>query len=213
MSTTRVRLANRRLLVRGLLLGAATCWAAAAQAQRGRGRGSPAGQTADCGAVNRNGRAYGGGEPVIRNIPYDGRFTFVRLTYVPGPGGYYYQREPSWAHGYWENYPEEAEINLMEIMREVSIFHPHVLQTNAIAMDDPELFKYPVAYMTEAGYWEITNRETLALRKYLLKGGFLIIDDSRADYNRGKNGWATLTNDVTRLFPALHPVKLDNTHP
>ena len=28
-------------------------------------------------------------EPVIHNIPYDGRFTFVRLKYTTAPGGYW----------------------------------------------------------------------------------------------------------------------------
>ena len=166
--------------------------------------------------MNRNGQTTGGGEPTIKNIPYDGRFTFVRLTYLPGPGGYYYPQrngEPSWAHGYWENYPEEAEINLMEIMRQVSIFHPHVKQTNAIAIDDPQLFKYPVAYLVEVAYWEITPKETVALRKYLLKGGFLIVDDSRDDFDRGKRGWVTFNADLAQVFPGLHPIKLDNTYP
>ena len=39
-------------------------------------------------------------EPAVRNIPYDGRFTFARLKYTTGPGGYYYCGLPAWAHGY-----------------------------------------------------------------------------------------------------------------
>jgi hypothetical protein len=159
------------------------------------------------------GGALGGGEPVIKNIPYDGRFTFVRLTYEPTAGGYYYRNEPSWAHGYWENYPEEAEINLMEIMRQVSIFHPHVKQTNAIAITSPELFKYPVAYLTEGGFWQISDSETIALRKYLLKGGFLIVDDTRDDTPRDSYGRITFWASLQKLFPTLHTIKLDNTHP
>lgn len=30
-------------------------------------------------------------EPPVHNIPSDGRFTFARLRYVSGPGGYYYR--------------------------------------------------------------------------------------------------------------------------
>ena len=33
--------------------------------------------------------------------------------------------------------------------------------------------------MTEAGYWVMSDEEGAALRKYLLKGGFLILDDTR----------------------------------
>src|SRR2546421_12823023 len=42
------------------------------------------------------------------NIPYDGRFTFVRLNYTTLPGGYFYGGLPAWSHGY-----PLAEQNLM----------------------------------------------------------------------------------------------------
>src|SRR5581483_3414266 len=34
------------------------------------------------------------------NVPYDGRFTFVRVKYQTAPGGYWWRGLPSWAHGY-----------------------------------------------------------------------------------------------------------------
>ena len=42
---------------------------------------------------------FGGalGEPSVHNIPYDGRFTFARLKFTTGPGGYYYRGLPAWA--------------------------------------------------------------------------------------------------------------------
>src|SRR5262249_12572430 len=36
----------------------------------------------------------------LPNIPYDGRFTFVRVRYTPSSGGYWPGRRPSWIHGY-----------------------------------------------------------------------------------------------------------------
>jgi len=38
--------------------------------------------------------------PTATNIPYDGRFAFVRLTYETMPGGYWYRGQPAWSHGY-----------------------------------------------------------------------------------------------------------------
>src|SRR5947209_3445685 len=113
-------------------------------------------------------------DPNPHHIRYDGRFTFARLVYTTGPGGYYYRGLPAWAHGH-----NLAEVNLMKIMREVTALRPHVEGTNAIALDDPVLMKCPVAYMTEAGFWTMTDREAAAFRKYLLKGGFVIFDDFR----------------------------------
>src|SRR5215467_3780401 len=67
------------------------------------------------------------------NIPYDGRFTFVRVKYTTAPGGYWYGCRPAWGHGY-----PLAEQNLMSIMNEISTVNPHVEEINALTFDDPE---------------------------------------------------------------------------
>ena len=61
------------------------------------------------------------------NIPYDGRFTFVRVKYTTAPGGYWYGGRPSWAHGY-----PLAEQNLMQIMNEVSFLDAARDEINAL---------------------------------------------------------------------------------
>jgi hypothetical protein len=147
-------------------------------------------------------------DPEPHHIRYDGRFTFARLVYTTGPGGYYYRGLPAWAHGH-----NLAEVNLMKIMREVTALRPHVDESNAIALDDPELMKYPVAYMTEAGFWTMTDREALALRAYLLKGGFIIFDDFRDDFYRGGGGWANFAMQMHRILPDARFVDLDPSHP
>ena len=49
------------------------------------------------------------------NVPYDGRFTFVRVKYTTAPGGYWAGGRPSWVHGF-----PLAERNLMKIMNDIS---------------------------------------------------------------------------------------------
>jgi len=73
------------------------------------------------------------------NTAYDGRFNFVRVIYDCDLSGYWYRGLPSWAHGY-----PMAERNLMKIMNEVSYFGAQET-INTITLDDPELFRYPVA--------------------------------------------------------------------
>jgi hypothetical protein len=48
-----------------------------------------------------------------------------------------------------------------------------------LTLSDPELFKYPVATIIEVGYWRPSDEEVANLREWLLKGGFLIVDDFR----------------------------------
>ena len=40
----------------------------------------------------------------------------------------------------------------MQILREISYLNPHVGDSVVLALDDPELSRYPLSYMTEAGY-------------------------------------------------------------
>src|SRR3954452_16529131 len=81
------------------------------------------------------------------NTPYDGRFTFVRLRYrlVTRPG--------------WEyDYPA-MERNFMTIAVDLSTLKAHTRESNILDMDDPQLMHYPVAYLSEPGYWYPTPKE------------------------------------------------------
>jgi len=154
-------------------------------------------------------------EPRIKNPEYDGRFMFARIRYTSGPGGYYYRGIPAWAHGY---IPVEggyrAEQNLMKIMDEVSYLGPHTDESVVVGFDDPLLFKYPIAYMTEPGFWTLDDDEAAGLRAYLLKGGFLIFDDFRHDGDgRAGGGWENFAENMARALPELHPIRLDPTAP
>ena len=150
-----------------------------------------------------------------RNPPYDGRFTFARLKYTHGPDGYYYYGLPAWAHGYgYDPAPDHgrSERNLMKILNEISALQPRVDEFEILALDDPELCRFPVAYMTEAGYWTLNDEEAAAFGAYLLKGGFVIFDDFRGP-PRGGGGWENFEANMRRILPEARFVDLDPSHP
>jgi len=151
-----------------------------------------------------------GREVDVTNHPYDGRFTFARVKYATAPGGYWYQGLPSWAHGY-----PMSEDNLMRIMNEVTLLGARTDAYNAFTFDDPELTKYPIAYLTEAGWWTMTDREVEAFRAYLLKGGFVIFDDFKmaGEFGSGGGGWEVFEENMRRVFPSARFVTLDPSHP
>jgi uncharacterized protein DUF4159 len=148
---------------------------------------------------NGNGRGYIQNISVD-NIPYDGRFTFARLSFTTSsPDGYYYRGLPAWAHGY-----DLAERNLVQILNSLSTMHPRLETGVVYNLDDPALFKYPLAYMAEADYWALTDKEALAFRKYLQKGGFVIFDDFRDPGRFGGEGWAGFAANMERILPKVH---------
>ncbi|MEQ1871002.1 MAG: DUF4159 domain-containing protein [Vicinamibacterales bacterium] len=144
------------------------------------------------------------------NLPYDGRFTFTRLKYTTAPGGYWYQGLPSWAHGY-----PLSEDNLMRIMNEITYLNGRVSGFNVFSLDDAELSRYPLAYITEAGWWEMNDHEAEAFRKYLLKGGFAIFDDFKiaGTFGAGGGGWDNFERNMKRVFPNGRFVDMDASHP
>jgi hypothetical protein len=156
-------------------------------------------------ALAQRGGYYQSGD----NPRYDGRFTFVRLKYTVGPGGYYYRQLPAWAHG--DPYAEE---NLMKIMDAVTYLHPRVDEWAVMSLDDPDLFKFPICYMTEAGFWTLNDKEAASFRAYLEKGGFVIFDDFRGP---GRipwgGGWDNFEWNMGRIVPGGKLIPLDVRHP
>jgi len=160
------------------------------------------------------GRRFGGFD-VLRpvpsgeaNVPYDGRFTFVRLTYETGEGGYWYRGQPAWMHGY-----PTAERNMMRIMEALTTLSPRVDDINTLSLEDPEIFKYPVLYIIEVGWWMMTDKEAENLRAYLAKGGFVIVDDFKLPGGIGGGGWDHFAANMERVIPDAQFVDLDVSHP
>ena len=140
------------------------------------------------------------------NAPYDGKFTFIRVRYNPGSGtfgdGTFGGRDVKWNHDY-----PRAELHFGKILSELSLVQTYLGGSNILTADDPALFQYPIAYITEPGFWTVNQKEAEALRNYLLKGGFLIFDDFYGPH------WDNFADQMTLVLPEARLVKLDLTHP
>ena len=140
--------------------------------------------------------------PFTGNIPYDGRFTFARIKFEPlgGEGGW--RRDLKWDHDF-----PRAERHLMKILSELSSIRPFMDGGNVFAADDPELHRFPIAYVSEPGFWTLTDAEASGLRTYLQKGGFLIFDDFFGEH------WFNFESQMLKVLPQARIVRLDVSHP
>ena len=145
--------------------------------------------------AQRRGGAGWGRLELEPNVPYDGRFTFARIRYTV-------HRRSGWEFDY-----PEMERNLMTVLKEISLLRPHVEGSNIHTFDDPELMKYPVAYVSEPGYWIPSDSEVEGLRKYLAKGGFVIFDDFMG------REWVNFEEQIRRVLPNAPIVRMDASHP
>jgi hypothetical protein len=111
-------------------------------------------------------------------------------------------------HSGWEfDYPA-MERNFMTILNDLTSVHPHVRESNIHAMDDPELGRYPVAYLSEPGWWHPDDSQAAGLRTWLAKGGFLIVDDFYGPYQ-----WQNFDQAMHKVLPNGRIVPLDVSNP
>jgi hypothetical protein len=82
--------------------------------------------------------------------------------------------------------------------------HPN---PNVVAIMDDELFEYPYVYAVEVGGMYLTDEEAVRLREYLLRGGFLHVDDFW-----GLREKANFVEQIRKVFPdrSLVPIPLDH---
>ena len=132
--------------------------------------------------------------PPGASVPYDGRFTVVRLWYADYPG---------WSFDY-----PDMEQNFTRILKDLTSVPARPDGSNILRMDDPELMKYPVAYVSEPGYWYPTDSEAEGLRTYLAKGGFLIVDDFHFE-----NEWRVFEAAIRKVLPDARIERLTAAHP
>lgn len=153
------------------------------------------------GQQGRGGRNSGGVMEPLPNVSYDGRFTFVRIRYSP-LSEFGFRRLPEWAHDY-----PRAEFNFTKILGELSNIRTRLDGSVVLTLDDPELFKFPVAYLCEPGYWRPDEAEVLGLRDYLRKGGFLILDDFDG------RDWINMEAQMRRVLPEARLLRIPLDHP
>ncbi|HTW64790.1 MAG TPA: DUF4159 domain-containing protein, partial [Bryobacteraceae bacterium] len=63
-------------------------------------------------------------------------------------------------------------------------------------LTDDRLFDYPWIYATQTGWWNLSDAETERLREYLLRGGFLVVDDFWGD-----DQWQIFRETMNRVLP------------
>jgi hypothetical protein len=145
---------------------------------------------------------------VIDNAKYDGRFTFFRVRFEPlggGEGGRGFGRRGS--DKKWDHDTPRADRHFMKILEELTLLRPKMDCNVIYAFGDSESFKYPIAYVSEPGFWTQTEEEVKGIREFVAKGGFIIFDDFAAQM------WYNFEEQWRRAFPDLQIQPLPKTHP
>jgi hypothetical protein len=143
---------------------------------------------------------------MARPDSFDGRFHYCRGQYRMNPAG---------DGGSWlTDYPLadiDLSIRLAELTKmRVGFDAPGQPQHLIVPLTGVELFKCPMIMMQEVGRLFFNDEDAAQLRKYLLKGGFLWVDDFWGSY-----AWNTWATQIVKVFPPTeYPiVDLPADHP
>lgn len=124
-------------------------------------------------------------------------FHFTRMQYADG----YYGRGRGWGGSWTVDYPE-AEFHFLKGVSRLTVVDTSD-QNRMLKLTDDSIFDYPWLYAVEVGRWSLDDTEAARLREYLLRGGFLMVDDFHGSYQ-----WQGFMASMTRVFPDREVVEI-----
>ena len=135
--------------------------------------------------------------PLLNSEEDSDLFTFVRLRY-----GGQLTRRSSWR----VDWPASDRNFIFQLRKQTNI--NAAPREKIIDVGAAELFDYPFAYMLEVGSLRLSQNEAANLREYLLRGGFIFIDDFH-----GQREWRRFYTEFKKIFPKREPVDIPISHP
>lgn len=120
-----------------------------------------------------------------------GEFQFARLAYASngmGRGGW--GRREMWQTD-WPDAEHHFSRGIERLTRIDVALSGHILSAS-----DEDIFDYPWIYAVEVGNWSLSRQEAANLRDYLLRGGFLMVDDFHGPFE-----WSAFLVSMEKVFP------------
>jgi len=135
----------------------------------------------------------------------DGGFTICKWMFRS-------ERSEPGGIGWSTDYPY-GEINLLTRLSEITkirVSRDEARNVNywVVRVTDDQLFDCPILLGSDVGTMGLSTAEVQRLRQYLLKGGFLWVDDFW-----GTRAWEQWTSQIARVLPEFPIVDVTQAHP
>lgn len=125
-------------------------------------------------------------------------FTFARVRYTSA--------RDVWGQPQWSvDYPD-SDMNLSYRLKELTSLEVNPVPV-IVDLNSPELFQYPFVYLIEPGQMRLTTAEIENFRRYVERGGFMMVDDFW-----GEQEWAVFAREMARVFPDRQIIDLPMDH-
>jgi hypothetical protein len=148
---------------------------------------------------------YRYGEFEVRNeLLAPTEWVFARLMFPSlGWGGQWKFGGTDWTIDY-----PKADRHITEMVRRLTVLDARSVEQPVDLDDGDDIFYWPWLYAVEVGTWDLTDEQAGKLREYLLRGGFLMVDDFH-----GTAEWEQFVEGMRRVFPERPIVDLEDDDP
>ena len=126
------------------------------------------------------------------NVPSEFYWSRLQYTSSYANGSSYGYR--GFRGGWSRDYPKADNDCLIALRRLTRIHSPSPL--NIVDLDSDHVFDYPWIYAVAVNNWTFTDEEAKRLHDYLLKGGFLMVDDFH-----GTDDWEHFMAGMRMVLP------------
>jgi len=125
-------------------------------------------------------------------------FVFARIKYSSSAQGRGGKR--------WDNDFPDSDWNFSYRLQELTSLKVDP-NGRVLELTDPDIFNYPFLFMNGVGSLQFSLDEAIALRRHLLNGGFMMVDDFW-----GETEWDDVKDQMKLVFPNREPVDLPLSH-
>jgi len=142
--------------------------------------------------------------PIPPDYDEPAEWVFGRLMYPQvGWGSQWQYGGTSWTIDY-----PRGDRHIAALVRRLSIIDARSVEQPVNLDDGDDVFNWPWLYAVEVGQWDLTDAQAAQLREYLLRGGFLMVDDFH-----GTHEWSVFVDSMQRVFPDRPIVDLTDDDP
>jgi len=143
-----------------------------------------------------------------------------------------YQNKTEWTRArlkypsvYGQNYRRRGDLNwtidfprsdrhLLEGVRRLTRIDTRSVEQVVELDGTDDVYNWPMMYAVEVGHWDLPDDQAAQLRDFLLRGGFLMVDDFHGDepYHNVYSEWQTFLASMTKVFPDRPVVDMEDSN-
>jgi hypothetical protein len=128
-------------------------------------------------------------------------FAFARLRFRSPRDGYFRR------HLRWGTDANKSERLFMQALRRLSRVHVRSIE-EVVDIDSDALFDWPFLYAVGVGDWALTDEHAARLRRYLDRGGTLMVDDFH-----NEREWGGFMQGMHKVYPGRAAVEIEGDDP